>query len=240
MNETAANLPAGFAPDPGVLRKTMVDCQIRTFGVTDAALLAQMFEVARENFLPENLRALAYSDKSLQIKSKDAGEGRWLLPPLVLARLIQESDVAAKDDVLDIAAGGGYSTALLAGLAHRVIALEEQPGFHEILRRNLDLNGLETVAALCGPLHEGAPQFAPFDVIFINGGVEGCLDQLAAQLKEGGRIMAIERLDSDPNGCAMKAVRFKLVAGALSSRTLFDATVPLLKDFRKEPQFSFN
>ena len=103
-------------------RRTMVDCQIRTFDVTDQPLLARMLDVPREDFLPPELAPLAYSDTGLQLKS--GGERRTLLPLLVLARLIQGAGVRSADKVLDVGAATGYSSALLAGLAGRVVALE--------------------------------------------------------------------------------------------------------------------
>src|SRR4030081_2701192 len=96
-------------------RRTMVDCQIRTFDVTDQQLLARMLEVPREHFLPVELAPLAYSDIALQLKpTGPGGERRTLLPPLVLARLIQGAGVVSAGPVLDVGAAPGSSSALLA------------------------------------------------------------------------------------------------------------------------------
>src|SRR5580700_734200 len=103
-----------------VHRRTMIDCQIRTFDVTDQQLLARMLEVPREHFLPLELAELAYSDIPLQLKpTGPSGERRTLLPPLVLARLIQAAGVGSTCTVLDVGAATGYTSALLAGLAGR-------------------------------------------------------------------------------------------------------------------------
>src|SRR5450631_2385446 len=150
-----------------IYRRTMVDCQVRTFDVTDQALLARMLEVPREYFLPAELAPLAYSDNGLQLNS--GGERRTLLPPLILARLIQGVHVTSADRVLDVGAATGYSTALLAGLAGRVAALESDRALYDELRSNLDSYGLSQVQTVLGPLAEGAPDEAPFDVIFVHG-----------------------------------------------------------------------
>ena len=150
-----------------ILRQTMVDCQIRTFDVTDQRILARMLEVPREQFLPAEQAQLAYSDLALQLKpTASGGEGRTLLPPLVLARLIQGAEVRPADSVLDIAPGTGYSSALLAGLAAHVHALESEQSLYEALQFNLDRRHAQ---AHLGPLAVGAPDEGPFDVIFVNG-----------------------------------------------------------------------
>jgi protein-L-isoaspartate(D-aspartate) O-methyltransferase len=221
-------------------RRTMVDCQIRTFDVTDQQLLARMLEVPREHFLPVDLAPLAYSDTGLQLKpAGPGGERRTLLPPLVLARLIQGAGVVSTGTVLDVGAATGYSSALLAGLAGRVVALESERSLYNALRSNLDAFGLAKVQTILAPLAEGAPKEAPFDLIFINGAVEANLEALFAQLKDGGRLLAIKPLPGDPTGRAGKAVRYEKIDGGKGYRVLFDASAPVLEAFRQDAQFTF-
>ncbi|TPV99933.1 MAG: Protein-L-isoaspartate O-methyltransferase [Beijerinckiaceae bacterium] len=218
-------------------RRTMVDCQIRTFDVTDQLLLARMLDVPREHFLPPELAPLAYSDTGLQMNR--GGERRTLLPPLVLARLIQGASVESTDTVLDVGAATGYSSTLLAGLAGRVVALESERSLYNELRSNLDSFGLTKVQTVLAPLPEGAPKEAPFDVIFINGAVEANLDALFAQLKDGGRLVALKPLSGDLTGRASKAVRYEKIDGGTGYRVLFDAPAPVLDAFRRDEQFTF-
>jgi protein-L-isoaspartate(D-aspartate) O-methyltransferase len=200
-----------------------------------------MLEVPREHFLPLELAPLAYSDFGLQLKPAGPGrERRTLLPPLVLARLIQGAGVASTGAVLDVGAATGYASALLAGLAGRVVALESERSLYDALRFNLDDFGLAKVQTILAPLAEGAPDQAPFDVIFINGAVEANLEALFAQLKDGGRLLAIERLPGDPTGRAGKAVRYEKINGAKGCRVLFDAFAPVLDAFRKDEEFTFS
>jgi protein-L-isoaspartate(D-aspartate) O-methyltransferase len=221
-------------------RRTMVDCQIRTFDVTDQQLLARMLEVPREHFLPVDLAPLAYSDTGLQLKpAGPRGERRTLLPPLVLARLIQGAGVVSTGTVLDVGAATGYSSALLAGLAGRVVALESERSLYNALRSNLDAFGLAKVQTILAPLAEGAPKEAPFDLIFINGAVEANLEALFAQLKDGGRLVAIKPLSGEPPGRAGKAVRYEKIDGGKGYRVLFDASAPVLEAFRQDAQFTF-
>jgi protein-L-isoaspartate(D-aspartate) O-methyltransferase len=223
-----------------IRRQTMVDRQVRTFDVTDQRLLARMLEVPREDFLPEGLEQLAYSDAELELKPAEPGaERRTLLPPLVLGRFIQAAAAGPEDSVLDVAPGTGYSTAILAGLAGRVVALESDHSLYKALRSNLDAFGLANVRTVLGPLAKGAPVEAPFDLIFINGAAEANLDALFAQLKEGGRLVCFKRLVGNGAGHASKAVRYEKIKGAVSYRVLFDAPAPVLDAFRRAEEFAF-
>ncbi len=234
MQDTSAAVPL---LDLAFSRRTMVDCQIKTFDVTDAALLARMLETPRERFLPADLAPLAYSDASLQVRPGEAGaKPRTLLAPLVLARLIQGGRVLAADKALVVAAGTGYSTALLAGLADQVVAVESDPALFEQTRANLDAFGLERVRTILAPLAAGAPNDAPFDIILVDGGVEANLEPLLAQLKDGGRLLAIRRM---PDGTG-KAVRYDKADGATGYRVLFDAAAPVLDAFRPAEEFTFS
>jgi protein-L-isoaspartate(D-aspartate) O-methyltransferase len=226
-------------PDFALLRRTMVDCQIRTFGVTDHAVIARFLEVPREIFVPAEAKAFAYSDLSLKLASgAPENESRRLLAPLVLARLLQDAEVKEKDKVLDVAPGTGYSTAILAGLAKDVSALEADSKLQAIVASNLAAIGLNLPVAT-GPFSDGIAERAPFDLIFVNGAVEGRLERLFGQLREGGRLITLSRAPSDPERRACHAIRFEKVAGQISSRILFDATAPLLDAFRDEPHFVF-
>jgi protein-L-isoaspartate(D-aspartate) O-methyltransferase len=226
-------------PDSALHRRTMVDCQIRTFDVTDRSVIERFLDVPREMFLPAESRDLAYSDSVLAVKAGAEGQSRQLLPPLVLARLMQGASIGPEDRVLDIASGVGYSTALLAGLASAVTALESDSGFASLIEANLRTCDISHVPVVTGPLAQGCGKYAPYDVIVINGAVEAELECLFSQLKEGGRLVAIQWLTGAANAHASKAVRFEKGAHDVSSRFLFDASAAVLKDFQKAPQFVF-
>lgn len=221
-------------------RRTMVDCQVRTFDVTDKAVLARMLEVPRELFLPPELDPLAYSDGVLEVRPGDPAEKpRTLLPPFMLARLIQGANVDTSDKVLDVAGGTGYTAAILTGLAGSVVTLESDAKLHKLARANLDRLGSTAVATVHGPLAAGVPAEAPFDVILVNGAVEANLDPLLGQLRAGGRLVVISRQPEDRTGRASKAVRYDRIDSATGYRVLFDASVPVLEEFRRKEEFTF-
>lgn len=235
-----ASDPTTSTPSPSALRRTMVDCQLRTVDVTDHAVLARFLEVPREAFLPADLAALAYSDMDLKLAGEVAGASpRVLLAPAVLGRLIQAGAVKPGDKVLDVASATGYSSAILAGLAQEVVALESDPARAATMEANLAANGLSTIRVLVGALSNGAPAEAPFDVIFVHGAVECHLEALLQQLRPGGRLVTIRHVAEGPDKGASFAVRFEERAGQLGSSILFDAAAPVLPEFRKEPEFVF-
>jgi protein-L-isoaspartate(D-aspartate) O-methyltransferase len=222
--------PENFA----TLRQTMVESQIRTFDVTDHAVIGRFLDVPREDFVPTAVRGLAYSDTALKIAA-----GRRLLTPMVLARMVQAAGLKPGDHVLDIAPGTGYSTAILAGLTPNLAALESDPELQALTKANLAASGFSNVPVFGGPLREGAASAAPFDVIFVNGAVEAHLDHLCTQLRDCGKLIALWRTAGAANKHACRAVLFEKNAGALSRRDLFDAAGPLLEAFRAEPAFVF-
>ena len=226
--------------DSAVQRQTMVDCQIRTFDVTDQRLLAQMLAVPRELFVPNEMRGLAYSDVGITTDNQEAGSsGRYLLPPLILARLIQGARVRSTDRVLDVAAGAGYSSAILAGLAASVIVLESSSERRQDLESRLAAFQLGRLQVIDRELSQGVAEAAPYDAILINGAIEIGYSHLLDQLAEGGRLVAILRDELDPTGRAAKAFCFEKRNGQVGRRYLFDASAPILPAFRRPLAFAF-
>lgn len=211
-------------------RLNMVESQLRTNRVTDAALLEAFEQVPRELFVPEELRGVAYVDEDLAV-----GHGRYLMEPRVLARLLQAARPEPQDIVLDIGCGTGYATVILARLSATVVALEDGGGL--AARANEVLGELEVGNAVVveGPLNEGYAKQAPFNVIIVNGAVAEVPSVISGQLAEAGRLVTVVR-----NSAGMgRAILMQHIGGVVSSRTLFDAAVPVLPGFEVEPGFVF-
>ena len=235
MQDEAAVAEVDFVAE----RRTMVDCQVRTFDVTDRPIIERMLVVPRERFVPDDARALAYSDVPLRMKSTTTGgDTRVLLPPFVVARLLQGAGVRASDRVLDVASGGGYCAAIVAALAHSVVCLESDDALAGATRTNLAAFGLSQVQTHAGALPTGVPDAGPFDLIIVNGGVAAGLDALFAQLAPNGRLVTILYAD-DQSGRAGKATRFDKNETDVSRRFLFDAGASMLREFTAAPAFVF-
>jgi protein-L-isoaspartate(D-aspartate) O-methyltransferase len=214
--------------DFAAARLNMVVSQVRTSDVTDPRIQRAMSEIPRELFVPETFRAVAYASEALPV-----GAGRALMEPRSLAKLLQASDVTDSDVVLVIGAGTGYGTAVLARLAEAVVALEEDQTLAAQASGNLSKLGVDNAAVVTGRLDQGRPDQGPFDVIFIDGGVEFVPKALFEQLKEGGRLAAIvlERMVG-------KGRIFTRLGDNVSARTVFDGGAPLLPAFARVREFS--
>lgn len=216
-------------------REKMVDGQLRTTDVTDHRLLSAMFEVPREAFVPPAKKALAYIDEDLEIAPAEGdAPARYLMQASPFGKLVQLAEVQPEDVVLDVGCGTGYSTAVLSELASSVIALECDEALYEKATATLNELEFDNVAVVHGPLVEGYPSEAPFDVIFVGGAVDAVPDALLEQLKDGGRLVAVVG-----HGNAGVASLYLKEDGVISTRPAFNAAVKPLPGFEKEAVFEF-
>lgn len=218
--------------DFAAARRMMVDGQIRTSDVTDLRVIAAMLELPREQFLPAGKTALAYLD--LDVPAAEEGGARRLVKPMVLARLLQAAEIEARDHVLDVGCATGYSSAVLAQLAGTVVALEQDPSLVRGATEHLQAVGAANATVVAGPLTEGWPARAPYDVIFLNGATEIVPKALFRQLKDGGRLVGV--LGGAPLG---RAMLYRASGGEVSGRPIFDAAAPLLPGFGAPAAFAF-
>jgi protein-L-isoaspartate(D-aspartate) O-methyltransferase len=212
-------------------RGFMVEGQIRTNDVTDPRITGAMIELERERFVPSSWKTLAYSDTQIPVAE---GSKRLMPAPIVTARLVRTADIKSTDHVLHIGCATGYGTAILAKIAHYVVALEEDVALAKAASENLSSLGIGNATVVTGPLVKGAPAKGPYDVIVIEGAVETLPDALADQLKEDGRLVAI----IGP-GRTGRGTLFRKTPKGLSGFPFFDAAAPLLPGFVKPPAFVF-
>jgi protein-L-isoaspartate(D-aspartate) O-methyltransferase len=137
-------------------RLTMVETQIRPNEVTAPRLLTALRAVPRELFVPRERRQLAYMDGDVEVlPSIDGAPARFLLAPMVLARLVQLASVEPDDMVLDVGCATGYSTAVLAGLGRSVTGLEPEPDLALAARGALLALGISNAEIAERPLGSG-------------------------------------------------------------------------------------
>ena len=216
--------------DHAMARRNMVTGQIMTNRVTDERLIEAMEEIPRELFVPHAKRGVAYVDEDVEIAS-----GRYLMEPMVLARLVQEAEITASDMVLDVGCGTGYAAAVMARLAGTVIALDVDEALVSEAEQALSAIGADNAIVVTGPLAEGFAEQAPYDVILVGGAVDHLPQALADQLAEAGRIVGVVH---EP-GRVGQATLWARHRGALSSRSLFEASLPPLPGIVRPAQFEF-
>ena len=208
-------------------RVMMVDNQIRPSDVTKYPVIAAMLAVPREAYVPADRREAAYVGENLAI-----GGGRTMVEPRTLAKLLDALNIQRDELVLNIGAGLGYSAAVIARMAEAVVAVEEE-GLAAEAQAALGDQRVDNVAVIAGALTSGAAKHAPYDVIFIEGGIEVLPDALVAQLKQGGRI-----------GClfmegALGTARIGTKLGdGIVWRDAFNAAAPVLPGFERKSEFA--
>jgi protein-L-isoaspartate(D-aspartate) O-methyltransferase len=191
------------------MRSAMIDSQLRTNDVTDPAVVAAMAAVAREAHVPAALASVAYMDRAIAL-----GGGRMLNPPLVTGRMLVAAAVRPGMRVLLVGGATGYTAALLAQLGAEVHAVEEVEALVAAGQAATSGANIRWVQA---PLAAGAPDAAPFDRIIIDGAIEILPGDLAAQLAEGGRLIAARR-----EGAVTRLVQGVKTGGAIALRSFAD------------------
>jgi len=207
------------------LRRTMVDCQLRTYEVTDRAVLAAAAEVPREAFLPPESSHLAYLDQAVPI----SGANRVLMAPMVTARMIQVLDLAPGETVLEYGGGTGYGAALMAAMGASVTLWEPEEAALTLAAGALDRAGASGVVATGVRPADGG-----FDAVLVSGACEVAPVSLFGLVREGGRLIVVEGL-----GRSARVMLYRRAGGSMAARPVFDAAAPPLAEFRRAPEFVF-
>ena len=214
-------------------RQKMVDGQVRPSDVTDTRILDAMLAVPREAFVPANQRALAYLDLDLDV-SEGASAKRFLIKPVVTAKMLQAAEIREGDNVLVVGCATGYAAAIIAKLAGQVTATESDPSLAAKAGDVLAGLGLANVTVRTAAAAEGDSANAPYDAIVINGATEIVPDQLYGQLKEGGRLVGVF--------ATTQPARATIVTHShddFGDRALFDAAAPVLPGLERLAAFVF-
>ena len=216
--------------DFAAARSNMVESQIRTNKVTDPHLLDAFETTPRERFVPEPLRGIAYVDQDVAL-----GGERFVMEPMVLAKLLQAARPGPGDVALDLGCGSGYATAILSRLVATVVALEVDAALAAAANQTLDELEIDNAVVVEGRLADGYPKQAPYNVILLNGAVSEVPLAIADQLAEGGRLVTVVSVGAGLG----RATLMRRDSGVISSRILCDASVPVLPGFEAAPGFVF-
>jgi protein-L-isoaspartate(D-aspartate) O-methyltransferase len=186
--------------------------------------------VKREDFVPLAHKGLAFVDMEIPL-----GKGQFMLAPRLEARMLQDIAVRKHEKVLEIGTGSGYMTALLAHRAQSVLSLEIDPDQAATARSNLQKSGVRNAEVRVADGATVVPAEGPFDVIVIGGSVAEVPPALLAQLKVGGRLIAI--VGDDP---VMRATLIQRTGDVnYVSTQPWDTVAPRLLNFPELAKFSF-
>jgi len=208
-------------------RRMMVDTQVRPSDVTKFPIIDAMLRIPREAFVPDSEREAAYAGRNVRL-----AENRVVLEPRTLAKMLDAVNIDNDDLVLDIGAGFGYSSAVIARIAEAVVAVEDDETFTAEAQSLLVEHG-DNVVFHEGALAQGAAEHGPYDAIVIEGGVAQLPEAITDQLKDGGRIVCLF-MDG-----ALGTVRVGWkIDGAITWRFAFNASAPVLPGFEKQDAFA--
>jgi protein-L-isoaspartate(D-aspartate) O-methyltransferase len=214
-------------------RLNMVESQVRPSDVTDQRIVMAMLEVPRERFVPAELASLAYIDDPVPATARSAqGEPRSLLPPRTFAKLVQLAEVGPQSKVLDVGCATGYSTAVLARLAARVVALEADPELVRATSERMEEIVPGNVKVIAGPLAGGVPAEAGFDAIILGGSVSAVPQALLDQLADGGRLVAMLH-----RGPVCRAQVWRRSGKVIDGHAAFDGAAATLPGFEVPAAF---
>jgi len=166
-------------------REAMVRGQIEARGIRDEDVLRAMRGTPRHEFVPEEVRELAYTDQPLPI-----GHGQTISQPYIVAFMTDQLDVDRHHRVLEIGTGSGYQAAVLAALAEHVYTMEIVPELAASAARKLA--GYENITVREGDGYAGWPEEAPFDRVMLTAAPPEIPRALIDQLAPGGKLLAPE------------------------------------------------
>lgn len=209
-------------------REVMVEQQVRPWDVLDARVLDTIATIPREAFVPEALRALAYTDTALPI-----GHGESMMKPVLEGRTLQSLLPTADECVLEIGTGSGYLTACLAGLSREVVSLERHADLADAARSRLQALGMD---ANVGIEHTDVLAWQAtrqFDAICITGAVDVLPARWLEWLKPGGRLFVVQGRSP-----AMDAVLVRQGINGPIFESLFETDIPYLAGAAPQPEFT--
>ena len=172
-------------PDWSAERREMIDRQLRGRSIRDERVLRAMSGVPREEFVPLELRILAYSDGPVGI-----GCGQTISQPYMTALMAQELELDGSETVLEVGAGCGYAAAVLGALAARVVTVEIVPALAELARSNLRRTGRDgNVLVVRGDGSMGYSPGAPYNAISVAAAAPDVPISLLEQVRDPGRVV---------------------------------------------------
>ncbi len=210
-------------------RFNMVEQQIRPWEVLEPGVLALLFEVKRERFVPAPHADLAFADMEIPL-----GHGEAMMQPKVEARILQELGIRPEEAVYEVGTGSGYLTALLARQARHVTSVEIHDDLRESAAANLGREGVRNVTLLGGDGARAPLGESTFDVIVLTGSTPVLPQAFLDRLNVGGRLFAVEG-----DAPVMQAVVHARTASGFTRTGVFETLLKPLVNALAPTRFRF-
>jgi len=216
--------------DVELARFNMVEQQIRTWEVLDQRVLDLLLRVRREEYVPQQYRALAFADMEIPL-----GHGEKMLAPKMEARLLQELTLRPSDRILELGTGSGHMTALLASLGSHVYSVDILAEFTQAAAARLAAHGIVNVTLETGDAARGWDRHGPYDAIVLTGSVPLLPDAFPRSLQPAGRLIAVV---GEPPVMEAQLITCT-AAGAYCTTGLFETCIAALRNAPQPERFVF-
>ncbi|MEN8213314.1 MAG: protein-L-isoaspartate O-methyltransferase [Pseudomonadota bacterium] len=210
-------------------RFNMIEQQIRPWNVDDDDVLKIMQQIPREDFVPDNFKALAFADIKIPL-----ADGQQMMEPKVEARLLQALRIKPGDKVLEVGTGSGYLTACLDWLSDEVTSIEIHEQLSQQARQHLEAMGISDARLLVGDAFDTAPD-EKFDVIAVTGSLPAGSDHFEKLLTVGGRLFQVVGVGASSTAQLITRVREE----AFRRENLFETEIAPLENAPQVEAFVF-
>lgn len=165
-------------------RQRMIDRLREHYHIKNERILEVMNDIPRHSFVPSALKSQAYADNALPISGNQT-----ISQPFIVARMTELLEITPQSRVLEIGAGSGYQTVILARLARYIYSIERVAQLVKEAQEKLNGLKIQNVSLLHGDGTLGWDAYAPFDAILAAAGSPNVPEPWLKQLKIKGRLV---------------------------------------------------
>ena len=214
------------------MRKNMILGQFLPASIKNDKILQTYKTLARESFLPDHHKPVAYSDLNVKVTQK-----RHLPSPLNSAKIFQEANFTGKEVVLLIGANYGYEAVILSSMVETVIAIEEDIKLFNLGERSIKNLNIENLVYLNSNHSNGYKKLGLYDVI-INIDLSFHINnELIDQLVDKGKFFFCEQHNNDVRESKLSVIHKS--KNGFFKQSLFDINIPFVKTVDNLNDFNF-
>jgi protein-L-isoaspartate(D-aspartate) O-methyltransferase len=230
IQDAVVKLTLDIPMDYEQARVNMLKQQIRTWDVTNDAILTLFYTIPREDFVPAPFRALAFADTTIPLAA-----GQSMMTPREEAKILQELAIQREDKILVLGIDSGFLLVLLAKLGKHVYYVDNELTSLERIKNKLYQYKIENVTSTIGNLYQGWQDFYPFHIIFLTGSLPFIPGELKKALTINGRLFAV----TGKFPVMEATISYRLSDDTWSEKKLFETDRPRLLEIEEAESFAF-